>query len=308
MGTTELRDSSGVVGDGDELRRRVVDDGYLFLPGLLDAGTVRRVRAEVLERLAAHGWLREGAPAEEARPSEQPRIHPHEGWWDGYRAILSLESFNRLAHDEALTSVMRRIVGDDLLVMPIKIARVTWPDTNYPTPPHQDFFFLRGTPDALTAWVPLGDCPRDLGGLRILPGSHHEGFRAVRAAPGAGSITVDVDDDDPRWTAPYDFRGGDVLVFHALTVHRAPENAGDRLRLSADYRYQSAADPLNPWALFPHEFTRGGAIPAWPELMKDWERTEWADPGQPVRLAPWVVDPHAVPESRFAHSAGATRP
>ena len=40
------------------------------------------------------------------------------------------------------------------------------------TPIHQDFVHFQGHHDNLTCWTPVGDCPRDLGGLAVLRGSH----------------------------------------------------------------------------------------------------------------------------------------
>ena len=44
--------------------------------------------------------------------------------------------------------------------------------------------------------------------------------------------------DEAQDWASASYRPGDVLVFHSLTVHWAPPNRGERLRLSCDYRYQ----------------------------------------------------------------------
>jgi ectoine hydroxylase-related dioxygenase (phytanoyl-CoA dioxygenase family) len=136
-----------------------------------------------------------------------------------------------------------------------------------------------------------------LGGLKLLPGSHREGLRRVQAAQGAGGISAVVDEDDPRWVGPADYHPGDVLLFHSLTVHTAPSNQGDRLRLSADFRFQSAADPMVSGALHPHSCGEG--VPPWWALTQGWESTQWIDVPHPVRIAPSRIDPDAVPTSRL---------
>jgi hypothetical protein len=40
-----------------------------------------------------------------------------------------------------------------------------------------------------------------------------------------------------------DYQAGDVLVFHCLTTHAALPNLTDRLRISAEYRWQLADQP-----------------------------------------------------------------
>ena len=52
-----LTRSDDCVGDRDELWRRFGEEGYLFLPGLLDTDEVLAARTEVLKRLWDHGVL-----------------------------------------------------------------------------------------------------------------------------------------------------------------------------------------------------------------------------------------------------------
>jgi ectoine hydroxylase-related dioxygenase (phytanoyl-CoA dioxygenase family) len=84
----------------------------------------------------------------------------------------------------------------------------------------------------------LDACPRELGPLALLPGSHTGGLRPHAPVVGGGSVVgTDVPDDAP-WVAG-DLAAGDVLFFSAFTVHRAlPNTTADRLRVSVDYRYR----------------------------------------------------------------------
>jgi len=269
-----LHDSSARVGDSSALRAAMDEDGYLFLPGLLDRQQVAALRSDVCRVLADVGWLERDADPLEARPG--PVAHRHDWqdleWFDGYVGIQRLEAFHALAHDSALCGVLAGLVGDDpLLVHPMKIARITFPGGDFPTPAHQDFFFNPASPDTYTAWVPLGDFDKAYGGLRLLPGSHRAGQHEHVAQPGAGGNGVDVDLGSPEWRSA-DYQMGDVLLFNALTVHHAPVNRADRLRLSADYRYQSVREPILQACLEPsdHWFANGTVVPGWDDLAADW--------------------------------------
>jgi hypothetical protein len=277
-----LEDSTPWLHDPTALRRRIDDCGHLFLRALLPRDEVLAVRAAILDRLAPLGWLAPGSDPAAARPGT-PRVFGDPDWWGGYAAIQSIEAYHRLAHAPEVVAVARMLAGEDLLVQPMKIARVTFPGNQYPTPPHQDFYFVRGSTATYTAWVPLGDCPRTLGGLCIVPGSHRRGLRDVSPASGAGGITAHTDAHDTQ-ALTADYRAGDVLLFHSLAVHWAPSNRGDQLRLSADYRYQSCADPVVLGALLPHEHQNG--VPGWAELSRGWETTRWVEPPAPVSIAP----------------------
>lgn len=304
---TELgtfRDSSDIAHDQEALRRRMTEEGYLYFPQLIEPETVLGVRAQILEELGKVGWLEEGSDPTEARPGELIRRFGDENWWEGYVAIQRLESYHALAHHPGVTGIIGKLVHGELVVQPMKIARVNYPNSDYPTPPHQDYFFVRGHSDVFTAWIPLGDCPSDLGGVQVAPGTHTTGLREVEAAQGAGNIQAILEEGESQHLITADYRAGDVLIFHSLTVHTAPPNRSDRLRISADFRYQSNEDSLVAAVLFPHEFGRGGVPTNWGQLSQDWKSTEWVEVPHSIRIARQRVPLKEAPPSRFMGSTG----
>ena len=102
---------------------------------------------------------------------------------------------------------------------------------------------MQGTTEVYTAWMPLIDCPMDVGPLQIAAGSHTAGVYDFDIAGGAGGIEI----TDPlagSWVSS-DFAAGDVLLFHSMTVHKGVPNRSDRLRMSMDVRYQLVSEPFN---------------------------------------------------------------
>lgn len=292
-----LEDANGDLQDAESLRRRIRRDGYAFFPGLLDPSHVSNVRELILQAVGALGWTEPGTNPLEALPSSPGRHAGEDRWWEGYVAIQKIEAWHQLAYEPRLLKTLELIL-EDVLVLPVKIARVTYPSLFFPTPPHQDYFFIGGNADTFTAWIPLGSCPGDLGGLQVLPGSHHGGLRPVEPAVGAGGVSANLDARERCWRTA-DYQPGDVLVFHSLLVHRAPQNKGRTLRLSTDYRYQRVDAPLNPGALFPHAF-QTGHMPFWNTLTEGWSTDRWISTPPWVHVAQWSSyrDPH--PYSRFA--------
>lgn len=226
-----------------------------------------------------------------------------------YAAIQRLESFHRLAFSPGLLRLLEGLLGSPVVVHPAKIVRVIWPGLDeLVTRPHQDFPYIQGSADTLTAWIPLADCSRETGSLRVIPGSHRRGVRRVHPVLGAGGFGVDVLPDDARWVE-LDFKTGDVLLFHAFTVHAAAPHRGDRLRLSVDYRYQAPTDPLTREWLLPHPDP--SAPNGWADVTGDWQSEQWvalpdgADPPltdlvpPPSGGAGWI-DSLTIPASRFA--------
>ena len=262
----DLIDSSTLFPDGRALRARLAEDGYLFLPGLLPADAVLRVRRDVCDALRHAGWLTADATIERPTPAAAAVREGAPGYLGAYVGIQRLQSFHELAHSAALTTLMQQIVGNPLLVHPRKIARSSLPRDDEYTPPHQDYRLIQGSVDTLTCWVPIGNCPLSLGGLRMLTGSHLDGLVAGDPGKGPGGLRVEVDDDDPRW-ASTDYRAGDVIIFTSLTVHGALRNEQDCLRLSADFRYQSLLEPILEESLDPHYAPQ---VPGWDELTDGW--------------------------------------
>ena len=62
-----------------------------------------------------------------------------------------------------------------------------------------------------------------------------------------------------------DFAAGDAVIFHSLTVHRGSPNLTDRLRLSADFRFQRASDPITPASCQPFVTSL-----TWEEIYAGW--------------------------------------
>lgn len=266
-------DSTPIAADRDALRERLRTDGCVFFRGIIDRNKVLSLRNDILRAIESTGWLAPGSDALQAVPGDPPRQEARDGWWEGYTAIQSLESFHRFAYDESLLAMFRALVADDVFPHPRKIARVVYPARpEFTTSPHQDFTHIQGTVDFVTCWVPLGDCPADLGGLKILRGSHDPAaVRPLHRATGAGGVGTDVSDDDAAW-ATADYEAGDAVVFHSLCVHAGMPNTSGHIRLSTDNRYQSASDPVVPESLKPHLHPR---IADWPELTKGWSSLEW---------------------------------
>jgi hypothetical protein len=264
----QFLNSYPVSSDAGALRERAARDGYLFFRGLIPPEPLLEVRRQILAVCERHGFLAEGASREEG--IARPGVRWREGdapYMAAYDEIQRLEVFHALAHQSPLLAVLRRLLGEEVLVHPRNIARVMVPQNNpFKTPAHQDYIHIQGTEMTYTAWIPLGDCPRALGGLEVLVGSHRLGLQPVHAAPGAGGVGIATDELGLPW-AGGSFRCGDVLLFHSLCIHRGSDNrTRDRVRLSVDYRYQGASQPVTAYSLLPH-FNR---LP-WDEIYRGWK-------------------------------------
>ena len=241
----------------DELRSIMDQQSYLFFRGLLPVADVLQVRRDVLELCAEAGWLDPAHDLMDAviAPGVEPLSEGKPEYMAVYRRVLKLPRFHDFPTHPALMEIARKLLGDDVLVHPRRIGRITFPhNTVATTPPHQDFFYIRGSVATYSVWTPLGACPISLGGLAVWPGSHRRGFvEHTETHPGAvGGRGVQIDETEAVWQT-CDYAAGDALYFHSHTIHKAlPNLSGDRLRISTDNRYQRSKDDIDPGSLQPH--------------------------------------------------------
>ncbi|MEE2656926.1 MAG: phytanoyl-CoA dioxygenase family protein [Candidatus Latescibacterota bacterium] len=269
-----LVDSTELLSDPERLRLQAREEGLLFFRSLLDTGKVLDVRQQILELCAAHGWTRPGTdPAVGlSRPGKLVVEGADPRWRVFYADLQKIRNFHALALDDAITKVFKILFGEQVLPHPRNICRVVFPGSaTHSTPPHQDNLYIGGSPDTWTAWLPVGDCPVELGGLAVARSSHVQGRLQDREASGPGGRQVDVA-ENTTWVGG-DYQCGDVIILHSLTVHQGRDNlTQDRLRVSCDYRYQPRSHSVREDSLMPHL-----SVLSWEEIYADW------DPEDPVR-------------------------
>jgi len=235
VSTTELRDSRHLFGDWPALRHLIATEGYVFMRSLLAPDMVRAVGRAGLGFLQRAGWTAPGGDPVDAPPLRPVRaVKMRDAFGQpGYREIVSDAGFTRIPFATPLADLMGQILGPAGFCYPLKLPRVVYPAAVVPRHPgnfvHKDY---RSVQDMFTCWVPLGDVPRSLGGLAVSPGS--QGTTRVSPRP--------LTDLPPGWVTT-DYQAGDVLVFHCLTTHAALPNREDRMRFSAEYRWQLADQP-----------------------------------------------------------------
>lgn len=269
------------------LRQRIEEDGYLFLPGLLDRAEVRAARAHVLARLCAEGALDAGSPLEEGIARKGLRGM-------GLREDIAKERaapLEKLLYGGRMMQFFESFLGE-----PVRHYDYTWlrcksPGDDTATTPHCDVVYMgRGTQKRLfTAWTPLDDVPWELGGLMVLEGSHRRGEKlgeywamdvdtyctngpeAAEIESGrkqwadskrGGAFSSDAVSLSPKFGARWlssEFRAGDILVFGMFLLHASIDNRTNRIRISSDSRYQPVSEPVDERWIGPNPIAHGPA-------------------------------------------------
>jgi hypothetical protein len=236
----------------ERLRR----EGYLYLPGQLAADLVKDFRTYYFSKLAHTGLLQEGTdPA--VGVGGQGDVDRGEVRRALFDDIVPGEAYAHLTAHPDVRGWFEWLLGDDVHLHKRKIIRHIRPGEagiGTATQAHYDLVYLReGSERVLSMWIPLGDCPVEMGGLTYLEGSHHWALAEERAAatPRPPSwITADLpglaERHDARWLVA-DYRAGDVMVHSSYIVHAGTDNVDsqDRIRLSTDIRYQRSSEPID---------------------------------------------------------------
>jgi ectoine hydroxylase-related dioxygenase (phytanoyl-CoA dioxygenase family) len=238
------------------LRAQMQENGYLFFRGLIPTEDVLCVRRTVLEFCAEAGWLDPKRDLMDgiAAPDQTPLREGMPEYMPVYRQVLRAPDFHGFPTNAALMQVAGKLLGEEVLVHPRRIGRITFPHfVEAATPPHQDHFYIRGSVETYSCWTPLGNCPMELGGLAVLPQSQDAGFLEHSVeSQGVGGRGVPVEESETIWHSS-DFGIGDALFFHSYTIHKAlPNLTLDRLRLSTDNRYQRPQEEIHPNSLKSH--------------------------------------------------------
>lgn len=273
-----LRESNKALGDTPALWRRLREDGYLLLRGLIDRETVLAARGVVLAHMQEQQALLPDTPVLEGvmpQGGRNVRMMGGQGIAHHSAVLAVLES-------PALFTLFERLFGQPALTFPFKWLRAIGNDEY--TGAHFDYVYMgRGSSNLYTVWIPFGDTPITQGTLAVCRGSHKlDSFARIRDTYGR----MDIDRDgvsgwferDPmqiverfggQWQCA-DYRAGDVIIFGMHTMHASTTNLTNRFRLSCDVRYQPKSDPVD------ERWKRGGSG-HYGETRRDMEsaRTEW---------------------------------
>ena len=266
------------VGKPSDLREVFEAEGYVWLKGFLDRAEVLEFRRYVFQAFVDTGLLEPGSdPIEGVAAGGDNAEGPKR---QRLMEVVRSAAFEAFCLSPRLWRFMDDFLGGLSYLHKRKLLRLTQPGQAFSTPAHYDLVYLRGGTDRLvTAWIPIGDVPVEMGGLVYLEGSHTVGRRLegnFRTASGelseeervsaynrhmqeGGWISKNLPDManrfDTRWLIA-DYEAGDIVLHSPYMIHAATANDDPkgRIRLSTDIRYQNVRDEIdvrwaNHWSL-----------------------------------------------------------
>ncbi len=153
---------------------------------------------------------------------------------------------------------MRQLLGGPV-VMPLahhNCVMTKQPKFSSDTGWHQDIRYWSFTrPDLVNVWLALGPERRENGCLRVIPGSHLDVFERHRFDEQV-FFRADLLENRPWLDRAIDveLETGDVLFFHARTLHAATRNFSNRAKFSAVFTFRPLDNP-------PRAGSRSAAMP-----------------------------------------------
>ncbi len=261
-----LRDSRELVGHPAALRARMAEDGYLYLPAMLDPARVAAARDSILAKLEAEGALHPDYPRAAGVIASGVHFTFRPDLANGNAAV------EQLLYTGVIMEFMQEFLGGPVLHYDFTWLRAKAPGPNTATSPHCDIVFMsRGTKQLYTVWTPLSDISYDLGGLIVLENSHRrqdhlqeywefdvdtycvndtqdEAHERWAWGKGGGAYSKDAigvrQELGGRWLSA-EYKAGDLLIFGMFTLHASLDNRTNRVRLSTDSRYQLAGEAVD---------------------------------------------------------------
>lgn len=252
----EMTDSASLLDNSKALRARLVEDGYLYLRGVVDRDAIMAARQEVFERLVRVGEIKEPAIDGIATgDSRRKELEPDLGAF--WRSVSEGRKLRAASNGRDMQRIMSLIFGeparnqDYIFLRAGAQGRATGLHFDYP-------FFTRAHDKVCTVWMPIGDVPVEDGPVVVVEGSNKYrdlidpmiGFdiskdNTRKADFGADAISFATSRGTRLLTQ--NFRAGDIAMFGMYTAHGSLDNHSpiNRVRLSCDLRWQPASLPLD---------------------------------------------------------------
>lgn len=219
--------------------------GYLLIPGLIDAGTVKDYQIIYEDFLSGRvntqgfrsdlsGALNSANDSAVQQPQERitqimvpSRLQP---------------SLLQQAIHQRCLAASHQLLGDDL-ALDFDMLIDKPPHSNTETPWHQDSAYWLKLPDtrALSCWVALDEATVENGCMWYVPGSHLHPMRTHKQSGNKGALTCAGDEAE---AVAMEVSPGDCIIHHGNTLHYSRGNSMNTRRRAfiTNYRPQAMVE------------------------------------------------------------------
>jgi hypothetical protein len=227
-----------------EQRRHYAADGFLVLPGYLDAPTLAELSRAADEVLARCGPLTPDNPRLQV-DRDVTGVTGVAGVRQAYPVIDLSETIARLARDERLVGPFRALFGGDNPVLFEDKLNYKHPGVGSPFPMHQDYSYWQDySPRLTSALLYLDEATVENGCLEVVPGRHLQGLLERTQVDVGPAIDHYIPEAvlDPALSLPVPGAAGTVVLFSCFTPHRSGPNRSEKSRRALILTYNPSAE------------------------------------------------------------------
>lgn len=164
-----------------------------------------------------------------------------------YTEIRQHDYLERFSRQTGIVGPVQSILGPRLdllrkIVFRIDLPRFVQEYAHW----HQDYFYVRGDIDTVTAWIPLQDTDYLRGCISVMPGSHRLGPLSHENKIGKRDMPAGIFDRVVRYV---EVEKGDLVLFHSLMLHSSNLNFSDSIRYSVQARFTPTGRLIDPGML-----------------------------------------------------------
>jgi ectoine hydroxylase-related dioxygenase (phytanoyl-CoA dioxygenase family) len=216
------------------IRLKFREDGFIFLPDFISQDEIKEIHQH-LDRLILEKV--QFMPPEHAFYEERNDLST-------LKQLQILHKYDPFFYEMMFNSrfeELAKILLDDEVIGKNMQYFNKPPRVGQPTPPHQDgYYFMLNPNEAVTMWLGIDHVDEENGCVRYLKGSHLKGMRPHEKSNtlGFSQGISDYEQHDRNNEIWFNTKPGDLLVHHALTVHRADNNkSNSRTRKALGFIY-----------------------------------------------------------------------
>jgi len=165
-----------------------------------------------------------------------------------YDLYQRIPEFRRLAESPTILNALKPIIGDNVLLYENSLVYKPKSKRNE-VPWHQDFMDRPNEPLKLIAWIALDKVTVENGALKVIPGSHNQGFLPwIRKEGETHHTRLDTDGLNLDDFVFAELEPGDVLIFNQKLVHGSDRVSSPENRRAYRISYQNFEQIYSPRA------------------------------------------------------------
>ncbi len=220
-------------------------DGYLIVPGLLNAEEIARMkdlhaRAEALAQEHGESFHKDGAHYD----VEQLAAGHPEGKTVGLRKIQEVfkseAAFAAVMANPRILAVVEDLIGEQIYYHSSKLmCKPAYGGRRKPW--HQDWaYWQEMNTKQVTVWIAIDPSTRENGCMQIIPGSHLRGYIEHSHQEDYMIEECGIEQEQIVFA---EMNPGDALIFNVLALHASDPNNSARNRLSGIIDFDSQPPP-----------------------------------------------------------------